>query len=81
MHKLANILFTTQELDSATEQGKHFLVKGKSIYQIDYCIPSRLYYARKIYTSQRPSPFTKRGRFFLMTAKAVNSLIGFEYFC
>lgn len=81
MHKLANITFTTEELDSATEQGKHFLVKGRSVYQIDYCIPSKLYYARKIYTQPEGLPFTKRGRFFLMTAKTVNSLIGCEYFC
>ena len=55
---------------------KKYIVNNDKVYQPCYSVAQQQYYAICVYTSK--GYMTHRGRFFHMTASAVNHLIGFN---
>lgn len=62
----------SRDIKEAHEE-KRYIVTGKTVYQPFYS-QNAGYYAQPVYISKEL--LTRRGRFFHMTAKAVNELIG-----
>ena len=65
---------TSRDIEKAYEN-KKYIVTYKSVYQPFYSVNAG-YYANKVYTSK--GNMTRAGRFFHMTGKEVNHLIGIE---
>ena len=70
---LGGIEFTPQEIETAYNDGKRFIVKYKTIWQINYSQAQHMFCAIKIATL--PTNWTKRGRFILTDQRNVNNIV------
>lgn len=77
--KFGSVELYGQEIKEYYESGRIFIVQYRKIYQIrtfnakNGCIP---FAGNLLSTFQKP--LTRRGRFYAMTAKQVNELVGLE---
>lgn len=77
--KIGRVELYQQEINEYLEAGKIFIVQYRKIYQIvhvNYKPEFIPYCGKLVYTS--PDNLTRRGRYFALTAKEVNKLIGFN---
>lgn len=74
---LAGIEFRPAEIQSAIDDGKEWLAKGRTLYLVGYS-KNAGFSARPVYKERGSLPLVSRGRFALLNASAANSLVGFE---
>lgn len=72
--KVATVELTRGEAERIHAAGL-FVVNGRGVWQIDYSMAQNTFYGRQIVHA---AGLTKRGRFHVMDAAAVNKLLGAE---
>lgn len=75
--KIGNVELTDNEALKLYKEHR-YIVTYKSVYQLFYSQNVGGVYGNKIYYHYNTLPLTKRGRFYAMTAREVNKLIGHE---
>jgi len=75
--KTAGIEFCPAELQSAIDDGREWLAKGRTLYFVSHSRNAG-FAARPVYKERGSLPLTSRGRFALLNAAAANSLVGFD---
>ncbi len=74
--KLAGIEFRPAELQTAIDDGREWLAKGRTLYAIRQSISG--FSACPVYKERGDLPLVSRGRFVLLNAASTNALVGFE---
>lgn len=69
--KIEGIEFTPAELEQNYNNGKIYILKFRSIYEL--IKDGGKFKARKIYTEKSALPITKRGRYFMWSRKQVEN--------
>lgn len=72
--KIGGVELTPQEAEKYYFEGKYIVTRTR-IYQLFYSNAQKRVYGQSIYHSDG---MTKRGRFFAMSGRDVNHLIGFK---
>lgn len=70
--KVGNTEFTEPELEKIYTE-KKYVVNYSGVYAIYYSTVQKQYYSRKVIDYKG---IAKRGRFYVMTAKTINHIIG-----
>lgn len=77
--KIAGCDIAKKEIESFWQQGRRYIVKHKSIWEIRYSDAQRGYYATKIYQEVREGVnLSRRGRFSVVDYAMVNYMLGCE---
>lgn len=69
--KIEGIEFTPAELEQNYNNGKRYILKFRSIYELTK--ENGKFRARKIYTEKGALPITQRGRYFMWTKELVEN--------
>ena len=75
--KLAGIDFRAAEIQTAIDDGKEWLAKGRTLYAVKSSANAG-FSACPVYEERGNLPLVSRGRFVLLDAASANSLVGFE---
>lgn len=77
--KIGSVELTEAEAARLYADGKYILTYSK-VYQIHYSVAQGCYYGTVIYSkpTRGGCGFTRRGRFFAMSAREINEAIGVE---
>jgi hypothetical protein len=74
---IVGIEFCTDEIQSAIDDGREWLAKGRKLYALQVTCHG-LCVAREVYKERGTLPLASKGRFHLLTAREANALVGFE---
>lgn len=74
---LAGIEFRPAEIQSALDDGREWLAKGRTLYLVSHS-ENAGFSARPVYKERGSLPLVSRGRFSLLNSAAANSLVGFN---
>jgi hypothetical protein len=74
---IAGIEFRPAEIRAAIDDGREWLVKGRTLYFVSHSRNAG-FSARPVYKERGNLPLVSRGRFALLDAASANSLVGFE---
>ena len=75
--KLAGIDFRADELQSALDDERQWLAKGRTLYAVKRSANAG-FSACPVYKERGDLPLVSRGRFVLLNADSANALVGFE---
>jgi hypothetical protein len=75
--KLAGIEFRPVEIQTAIDDGREWLAKGRTLYAIRQS-ENAGFSACPVYKERGDLPLVSRGRFVLLNSASANALVGFE---
>ena len=73
--KIGSVELTRTEAEKFCQEGK-YIVACRRIYALHYSTAQQRVYGSQIYYERGALPFTKRGRFVVLSAADVNKLAG-----
>ena len=73
--KIGSVELTRTETEKFCQEGK-YIVACRRIYALHYSMAQQRVYGSQIYYERGALPFTKRGRFIVISAADVNRLVG-----
>lgn len=77
--KLAGVEFYPDEIEKHFANGKQYIIKANSVYQVFYSVAQKSYYTHKIYTKPAGGvPLMNPRRYWITTGENVNDLLMFK---